>query len=591
MSTKPTELEDASEGDPDDAPPAENPALTYAATVVDELVRHGVRHAVVAPGSRSTPLALACATHPLLGVEVCHDERVAGFVALGIGKATGRPAVVVTTSGTAAVELHPAIVEADASGVPLLALTADRPPELQGVGAPQTIDQRDLYGRSVRWFADPGPPDVARRDTWRHLAADAYAAATGVVAGPVHLNMAFREPLVGVAGPLDPSMPDHDRPRPEGWGIADEQVARVARAVEATRGVIVAGWGATADGSDALAVAELADVLGWPILADHPSGCRGASDRVVGPFDPLLRVEHLAAELRPEAVIRFGGPVASRVTAEWLAASGAVQFGFSRHGRAPDPDGVLEESFHADTGLAARALCTALERRGHPRAVDWPQRWAELATVAQRAIDAVLVGTPEMAEPSVARAALGAASPGGVLVASSSMPIRDLEWYVPGRSGVTVLANRGANGIDGVMSTAVGVALSGTPTVALVGDLAFLYDANALVRLPRRGVDLAIVVVHNDGGGIFSFLPQASSLEQPRFEQLFGTPHGVDLVALAAAHGVAATAVGTLAGLNSALVGWRERRGSQVIVATSDRARNVELHRLLNAAVAAAVAG
>lgn len=563
-------------------------APTYAATLVDEWVRHGVRHAVVSPGSRSTPMAVAVAEHRGLRVEVCHDERSAAFIALGVGKATGRPAIVVTTSGTAAVELHPAVVEADLSGVPLLAVTADRPPELRGVGAPQTIDQRDLFGTSVRWFVDPGPPEWRRRSEWRHLAADAYAAAVGVVPGPVHVNLAFREPLVGPLGELDPHGAEHDRPTPASWQLSEEQVGRLAGLLEGRRGVLVAGWGATADGSDALALAELADALGWPLLADHLSGCRASTDRVVECVDAITRVASLAEELRPEVVVRFGGLLASRVAGEWLSSSGALQIGMSRDGRSPDPDGVLSETFHTDTGAAARALSAAVERRGHPRPEAWGQRWRDVSSAARAAIGAALGASNELSEPGVAHAALAAVPSGGVLVVSSSMPVRDLEWYVGGRSDVRVLANRGANGIDGVVSTAVGAALSGVPVVALVGDLAFLHDSNALLGLARRGVDLAVVVVDNRGGGIFSFLPQAEALDEARFEQLFGTPHDVDLVGLAAAHGLAASRVGTGAGLDAALVGWRDRRGVGVVVATGDRARNVALHRRLNEAVAAA---
>lgn len=548
-----------------------------------------MRQAIVCPGSRSTPLAVALADHRGLDVEMCHDERSAGFIGLGLGRATNRPSVILTTSGTAAVELHPAVVEADMSAVPLLVVTADRPPELRGTGAPQTIDQRDLFGRSVRWFVEPGPPDPRNRGGWRHLAADSYIATLGIVPGPVHLNLAFREPLVGSPGPLDEPLPEHDRTQPPPWAVLDEHVARIVTAIEGRRGVIVAGAGAARSPEDVSAVAELAASLGWPVLADHLSGCRAISDGAIGTFDPILRVPSVAEELLPEAVIRFGGLVASRVLYEWLARSGATQIGIDRHGRVADPEGVVAEQQHADIALAARALRGAVERRAHPRPDGWLQRWSELALTASRSVEATLSASPELTEPGAARAALAAVPTGGTLVVSSSMPIRDLDWFAPGRGDVRVVANRGANGIDGVVSTAVGVALSGVPVVALVGDLAFLHDSNAQLGLVRRGVDLAIVVINNDGGGIFSFLPQAEELDPQRFERLFGTPHGVDLRALAEAHGIGVTTVATHAGLEAALVGWRDRRGVQVIVAASDRTRNLELHRAINAAVASAL--
>ncbi|MCC6225641.1 MAG: 2-succinyl-5-enolpyruvyl-6-hydroxy-3-cyclohexene-1-carboxylic-acid synthase [Microthrixaceae bacterium] len=577
--------------EPNDSPggPQELISATYAATLVDEWVRHGVRQAVVCPGSRSTPMAVALADDRRLDVEMCHDERSAGFIALGIGKATGRPAIVLTTSATAAVELHPAVVEADHAAVPLLALTADRPPELRGVGAPQTIDQRDLYGGSVRWFVDPGPPEERHRAGWRHLAADSFAATLGIVPGPVHVNLAFREPLVGAAGAIEGPGEEHDRVGPQAWTLLDDQVARLVPLLEGRRGVVVAGSAAALNHTDAREIDELAAVLGWPIIADHLSGCRAGVRGRIESFDSILRVPELAEELRPETVIRIGGLPASRVLGQWLATSGAMQFAIDRYGRSPDPDGVVTERFHVDVASAALALRTALERRAHPGSDGWATRWAGIEASARVAIDGVIRSFSELSEPGAARAALAAVPTGGTLMVSSSMPIRDLEWYSPGRLDVAVLANRGANGIDGVVSTAVGVALSGVPVVALVGDIAFLHDSNALLGLARRGVDLAIVVIDNDGGGIFSFLPQAEALEPARFERLFGTPHGVNLGALVAAHGIGVTAVTTHAGLEAALVGWRDRRGVQVVLAASERSRNAALHRSINDSVAAAL--
>jgi 2-succinyl-5-enolpyruvyl-6-hydroxy-3-cyclohexene-1-carboxylate synthase len=533
-------------------------------------------------------MALALAADGRVRLHVFHDERSAAFCALGIGRALGRPAVVVCTSGTAAVEFHPAVVEADHGCVPMIVITADRPPELQGVGAPQTIDQRDLYGRSVRWYCEPGPPARDGWPWWRDLARDGWARTSGVTPGPVHLNLAFREPLVGTPWELPPPDAPAESVRPgASWGLTDEEVARLTATVSGRRGLIVAGTRAARDPAEAAAVLDLADVLGWPVLADPPSGCRDLRRGVVAAFDPLLRHEGFAAHHRPEVVIRLGGLVASSVTNRWLADSGAVQVGFDHAGRCPDPDRVLSRSLPVDVASACRQLAAA----GPVAAPEpWRAEWVAAERLAREAIDGVLGRHAEATEPAAAVDLLAALPAGASLVVSSSMPVRDLEWFAPPRPGVRVLANRGANGIDGVVSTAVGVALAGGgPTGLLVGDLAFLHDTNGLLGLPGRGVDLVTVVLDNDGGGIFSFLPQARAVPLERFEQLFGTPHGVDLVAVAEAHGVPAERVATRAGLQAAVAGALTRGGPRVVVVDTDRDANVAVHGELNAAVGQAL--
>jgi 2-succinyl-5-enolpyruvyl-6-hydroxy-3-cyclohexene-1-carboxylate synthase len=567
----------------DPAPDAGVVAATYCATLVDEWVALGLTDAVVAPGSRSTPLALAVATDERVRVHVVVDERSAAFTALGLGLATGHPALLVCTSGTAAAEFHAAVVEAHQAAVPLLVATADRPPELRGTGAPQTIDQRDLYGRAVRWYCEPGPPELGGAPWWRDLAADAWGRCLGATPGPVHLNLAFREPLLGDAGPLPPPR-QAERPRSDAtprWGLPDEELGRLAAAASGRRGVVVAGARAAGSGPDADALHDLARRLGWPLVADAPSGCRDRGEAVTA-LDALLRVPGFAEAHRPEVVLRFGGLLASRLANEWLAASGALQVGVDRHGVVPDPDRVLQRQVAADPAEVARGLAAAVDQ---PAPGDWLASWRAAEERARAAIGRVLSRHPEVVEPTVATEALLAVPDGGALVVSSSMPVRDLEWYAPPRAGVRVLANRGANGIDGVTSTAVGVALTGVPTVLLTGDLAFLHDAGALVGLARRRVALVVVVVDNDGGGIFHFLPQRTRVAPERFEALFGTPHGTDLVALCRAHGVPAERVATRSGLRAALAGATTRGGIRVVVAASDREANVALHAELHAAV------
>ncbi len=556
-------------------------AATFCAALVDEWARAGLRHAVVCPGSRSTPLALTLAADGRLAVEVVHDERSAAFLALGIGLATGQPAVVLTTSGTAAAQLHPAVVEAGLSDVPMIVCTADRPPELQDVGAPQTIDQAHLYGRSVRWFAAPEVPDEARAWTWRPLAARAVTEATSGRPGPVHLNLGFRDPLVGVPGDLPPGRDDGRawtvvEPAGDAVGTAGDDVVA---AVSDRRGVLVAG-GPVADPD---AVVALAGALGWPIVATpRADGLwgRGVEAGVISHADALVRVPAFTAE-RPEVVLRVGEPPASKLLGQWLG--GAPVVAARGRGRWIDPDGRVAH-------VVPEAALAALGARAQPVEAAWRHRWVVAERAAVEALAGAIAAHAEPTEPAIARDVVTALPDGAALVVASSMPVRDVEWYAEPRPGLRVLSNRGANGIDGVVSTGVGVALAtGAPTAVLLGDVAFLHDSNALLGLGDRGVDLTVVVVDNDGGGIFSFLPQAAALEPDRFELLFGTPHGVDLPVLVAAHGIGCRVVRTQSEVGAAVAESAGRPGAEVIVVRTDRATNVAVHDELHAAVAATV--
>jgi 2-succinyl-5-enolpyruvyl-6-hydroxy-3-cyclohexene-1-carboxylate synthase len=589
-----------------EVPRPEDVQAAFAAALVDEWVRAGATRAVVCPGSRSTPLALALADHAGVDLLVRVDERSAAFVALGSGLATGRPAVLVTTSGTAAAEAHAAVVEADLAGVPLLVCTADRPPELRDVGAPQSIDQDHLYGRSVRWFADTGVPDAGGRPAWRSLASRAVAEATSSRSGPgpVHLNVPLREPLLGdaAAGGVPPGRrggePWHRRER---WaGPHPGAVERLAGATAGRRGLIVAGWGC-GDAGDVLGLARL---TGWPVLADPRSGLRGGDPGVVAMADLLVRAGGFARAHRPDLVLRLGGPWASRAVETFLADAvrdGADLVVADPGARWGDPAHLAGELVACDPGALCRAVVAA--RRGRvDRVTGWAEAW-ERAERAARAVVARRCGQGPLDEPSLAHR-LFAALPGGAdLVVSSSMPVRDLESFAVGRPDPPrVLANRGANGIDGVVSTALGVAWGGgRPTVALVGDVAFLHDVSALEghgargRLGARGASCTIVVADNGGGGIFSFLPQARSLGVDRFEDLFGTPRRVDVAAVAAGFGLGTTEVGpdnggaALAGALAATVGVP---GVHVVrVLLPDRDENVAVHDAVVAAVVAAVDG
>jgi 2-succinyl-5-enolpyruvyl-6-hydroxy-3-cyclohexene-1-carboxylate synthase len=595
------------------------------AALVDEWVRGGVTDAVVAPGSRSTPLVLALDDDPRLRVHVVLDERVAGFVALGLGLRTGRPAVVATTSGTASVELHPAVAEASYAGVPLIAATSDRPPELHGVGAPQTLDQEGLFGSAPRWAVSLGGADFGGAASWRSIASRCVAVASGRAGspaggpGPVHLNVWFREPLLGEPTAIPPG-----RDGGEPWhrvmggdsavvsagvwsghvGRLPGDVVEVLRAHAGGRGVVMAGGGAAADPAAAAALVAAASSLGWPVLADPRSGCRLPVPGVIGAADALLRLSGVAG-WRPDLVVRVGAPWASKVLNQWLAGLGstATQVLVDPWGQWADPDRLVDSVVVADPAAVTAAM-VAIAGSGSGSSVGpgsassgrpagWWDRWVAAEAAAQEAITGLLGPGGELgySEPAVARATAAAVGllEDGALVVSSSMPVRDVEWYGPPVAEGRVLSNRGVNGIDGVVSTALGVALAGQPTVALLGDLAFLYDASALVGASRRrDVALTVLVVDNDGGGIFSFLPQASALTPERFERYWGTPHGLDLAAVAAAYGAEVVPVPDRSALDGLLASASEP-GVRVGVVRSERAANVAAHDRIHRVVAAAL--
>ncbi len=564
---------------------------TFCATVVDEWLRCGLTDAVIAPGSRSTPLTLALAARSELRTHVVLDERSAGFVALGLGLASGRPALVVTTSGTAAAELHAAVAEANAAGVPLLVCTADRPPELHGVGAPQTIDQTRLFGTAARWFAEPGPPSAEAAGSWRSLAARAWLEATGSRPGPVHLNLAFREPLVGVPGALPPGRV-HGRPwhtrLPVDAVLPAATAAELARRWAGADGVLVAGAGV----DDVDAVLELGARLGWPVLADPRSGCRVVHPAAVAHADALLRIPAVADALRPSFVVRLGQPPASKVLSTWLAASGAESLLVEEGGAWLDPGHDAAAVVAVPVGAFAHGVTEALVAAALPAAPSPVlARWRALDDTAAGALSGAVADEPAVSEVAVARGVVARAGADAALFVSSSMPVRDVEWFAARAVGPRVLANRGANGIDGVVSTAVGVALSGLPTWLLIGDLALLHDVNGLLGVSSRSVRLRLVVVDNAGGGIFSFLPQARTPGGQVFERFFGTAQDVDVLDVLRSHAIPTAVAATPAELDAGLAGLATATDAvAALVVRTDRAANVVHHDRLHQAVARAVA-
>ncbi len=571
---------------------------TFCATLVDEWIRCGVAHAVVAPGSRSTPMALAIAVRDELTVHIFHDERSASFAALGIGLSSKdsnvMPAILLCTSGTAAVEFHAAIVEASHASVPMLVCTADRPPELQGVGAPQTINQQNLYGVAPRLFVDAGVADDLDQRTWRKLAQRVLLASVGSDPGPVHLNMPFREPLVGQPCALPPPI--------EALTISilsDEQLVAVdvvdeigvfATACAKENGVIVAGCGI----DDPRLVLELANRLQWPVLADGRSGCRVTNESahgstVVAFSDIVLRDTDTASTLKPSVVLRFGEPPVSKIVNAWIRESGCEYLAVSETQQLIDPDRIIAAHIVGRVSQVCAQLSLALDAASlYRKQNSWIQVWQKVEAIAATTLAAYWNESSELSEPLVARTVVDAMAQQSNLVLSSSMPVRDVEWFGAPKDGLRVLSNRGVNGIDGVVSTAVGVAIeSNHMTALLIGDIAFLHDTNGLLNLQDRNVDLKIVVVNNGGGGIFNFLPQATTLSRDRFEQLFGTPHKVDIEQLVGAHGLPCTLVSTVVELRHNLA----QSGTQVLLVNTDREKNVVDHEAIYAAVAVAIKG
>jgi 2-succinyl-5-enolpyruvyl-6-hydroxy-3-cyclohexene-1-carboxylate synthase len=622
-----------------------NPATAFASVLVDELARCGLREAVLAPGSRSAPLAMALwersqdqpgdgrrearddAERGAGGIRlhVRIDERSAAFLALGLAKASGRPVAVLCTSGTAAAHCHAAVIEADESGVPLIVLTADRPPELRGTGANQAIDQLKLYGAAARWFCEVGVPEARPGQVayWRSLACRAWACASGALggfAGPVHVNVPLREPLVpdapGGAGPggVGAGWPEPLDGRPGGapWTMATRSMphssapgalrARFtgvggAAGVAALhvpwteRGVVVCG-----DGDyDAAPLLRLAEEAGWPVLAEPSSGARRGPN-ALSAYPYLLDVPEFLAGHRPDLIVSAGRPGLSRGQTAFLggAVGGRPAAAGSQAPPAPRHVVIAQGAGRwADPARSATDVASAARRAGRPpagsRLSAWLSSWRAADAAARAAADAVLDADGPLTEPRLARDLAAALPPEALLWVASSQPVRDLDHHLAARAGLRILASRGASGIDGLVSSAIGAALAhqragGGPAAALLGDLAVLHDAPGLFLGPAEPrPDLVIVVVNNDGGGIFSALEQAA-FPGP-FERVFGTPHRARLGQLAAAAGIPHSPLARVAGLRAALHG----RGLRVLEVTADRAAGAALRARLREAAGAGV--
>ncbi|HKG01779.1 MAG TPA: 2-succinyl-5-enolpyruvyl-6-hydroxy-3-cyclohexene-1-carboxylic-acid synthase [Conexibacter sp.] len=556
----------------------------------EELVRCGMTDVCTSPGSRSTPIVLSLARTPGLHAWSHVDERVAGFFALGLAKQTGRPVAIACTSGTAAAELAPAVIEAAEARVPLIVLTADRPPELRDVGAGQTIDQIKLYGAAAKWFVEVGTHEATpERVRWmRALACRAVWSSLDGRPGPVHLNMPLREPLV-----LDAPLPEEDpcpgRPDDRPWVAhpvvpAPIELPRVGRAGldPAPRAVVVAGRDER-DPALGDAVAAFAVASGYPLLADPLSGAR-RGPAAIAHYDALLRDKRLAAEMQPQLVLRIGDLPTSKPLRTWLASLDAEQVTLDAEGAWHDPAGVVSTRIAANPRATLAALTP--EHRDAGEQV-WLERWREADRAAAGAIAATL--GEELSEPRVAAELVDALPSEATLFVAASMPIRDLETFVRPRDGAPrILSNRGANGIDGTVAAALGAAAAGEgPVVLHIGDVALAYDLGALLSAQRLGLELTIVLVNNDGGGIFDFLPV--SREGDEFEQHVATPHGLDFAQAAALYGARHAPVADVAALRAELARALGSGGVTIVEARTERSANVALHRRVWDAVAEAL--
>jgi 2-succinyl-5-enolpyruvyl-6-hydroxy-3-cyclohexene-1-carboxylate synthase len=592
---------------------------TYAllGAFVDELARCGMRAACTSPGSRCAPLVLSLAAEERLRCFSHVDERCAGFFALGLAKASGLPVAVACTSGTAAAELLPAALEAHEARVPLLLLTADRPPELRENGAGQAIDQLKLFGDAVKWFFEVGVHDAGeQRLRWmRTLACRAYWTALEGRPGVVHLNFPLREPLLSdEPPPADPTARPAGEPYvrrspyPPGAPGAVSQLGALVAASE--RGVVVAGRHER-DTPLGEAAAAFAAAAGWPLLADPLSGAR-RGEAAIAHYDALLREQSFLSSVSPDLVLRVGDLPVSKPLRTWLAGlQGIRQVALDPEGAWQDPASALSDSLELEPAAAlARLAGSPQSPHSTPRTLegDWLALWRSADERAAEAIGAAL-GHEQISEPAVARE-LGVLLPEeATLFVASSMPVRDIETFWPvRRDPPRVLCNRGANGIDGTVSSAFGAAAHGAgPVVLLIGDVALAYDIGGLLAAGRLELNVTIVLLDNAGGGIFDFLPLSGAPmarrpdphgggaaqqrdggdhEDPSgqgwdiYTRHVATPTGLDFAKAAELYGLWHERVGDLlefrAALERSLAGGQE---SSIIEVRCERAANVEVHK------------
>ncbi len=580
----------------------------FASAFVEELARCGLRHVCICPGSRSSPLAISFARQPTIKTWVHLDERSASFFALGIARSLGEPVVLVCTSGTATANFYPAIIEARHSLVPVIVLTADRPPELSEWGALQTIDQVRMYGPHAKWSVNMPPPEATRElmAFVRSTACRAFTTALEPPLGPVHVNFPFRDPLEPVPVPDD--FPDlAEETADEAWhGRADsgpyiraslseqrpvlDDVERLATDLASTeRGVIVCG--PQSDPELAGSVSALAKRLNYPILAEPLSQVRsGSHDRsmVVDCYDAFLRDSDLAAGLAPELVLRFGALPTTKTISHYLERHRAARHILVDTGQSwNDPLHVTSDMLRVDPVLLCNGIVSSIEGGRTPG--PWASRWRQVATATRAAMDKEIGGFQQMFEGKVFSELARLLPEDATLFAGNSMPVRDVDTFFPsGAKRIRFMTNRGASGIDGVVSTALGAsAVHRGRLVLVIGDISFYHDMNGLLAAKAYGLDATIIVINNDGGGIFSFLPQAAY--EDVFEKYFGTSHGLTFRATAELYNLGYRKVEEWHQFREAVMESVSHSGTDIIEVPSDRALNVALHRRVWAAVASSV--
>lgn len=569
-----------------------NEALTaYASSFVDELARSGVKDIVISPGSRSTPIAILAAEHPQMKVRVVVDERSAGFFALGLAKARRGAVALLCTSGTAAANYMPAVAEAYLARVPLVVLTADRPHELRDVGAPQTINQIGLYAGHVKWFAEMPIPE-ASEPMLRHArmtASRAAAVAAASPQGPVHLNFPLREPLLpDLESPLLWSG-GRDGGAPytsvsAGVGAPDAGLLRglAAELADVDNGLIVCG--PHDEPGFAEAVTELAEALSYPVLADPLSQLRSGrhrQDLVIDSYDAFLRDERAAGGLRPKVILRFGAMPVSKALLQYMNRYPRARLIVIEEGDGwREPTLLASELISADPSALCRELAAAVRERAPERGdAAWSGRWRRVNAETRAVLEEAGQRFETLFEGRLFLELPQALPERSTLFVGNSMPIRDLDTFFGNNEReIRIMGNRGANGIDGLISTALGASVPGERTVLVLGDLSFYHDMNGLLAAKLHGLDLTIVVVNNDGGGIFSFLSQASLPEQ-RFEQLFGTPIGLDYEQAAAMYGACFARTRTWESFHEALRRSFAEGGLHIIELPTERESNVKMHR------------
>jgi 2-succinyl-5-enolpyruvyl-6-hydroxy-3-cyclohexene-1-carboxylate synthase len=597
-------------------PEPPNPLYAYVNAFIDELQRAGVQDVVICPGSRSTPLAIACAAHPGIKVWMHLDERSAAFFGLGLAKQIRRPVGLLCTSGTAAANFLPALIEAMLTHVPLLALTADRPHELRDNGAPQAIDQNRLYGTYVKWFVDVALPEATNEALRyiRTLANRAVALTTNTPAGPVHLNFPFREPLTPEPIADQPLLPPEERDaiawygRPENKpfiSVTDAPLAApptetlqhlAARLKQTPRGLIIAG--PQDDPALPEALLSLAKRLRYPILADPLSLARcgpHAGDLVLSSYDAFLRDASFVKKHAPEIILRFGAMPTSKPVLLYLKRySSCPLIVIDGQQGWEEPTQLASELIHAKPVLVCQQILRLLEEPGagaesdeyaarRARGSAWHTIWIHADQLTRQALQEGMDELQPLFEGRVFSELAALLPEDTTLYVGNSMPVRDLDtfFWASARS-LRILGNRGANGIDGVISSALGAsagARAGSSTVLVIGDLSFLHDLGGLVAAHLHHLSLTIVLINNDGGGIFSFLPQAN--HPTHFEPLFGIPTGLDMSLAVQMYGGQFHRAGSWEHFRQTIAQGISGGGLQVIEVQTERASNVQMHRHL----------